>query len=118
MSSVESSNKMLSVSVNDGGDVHAERQYMEVLHGQTKHDGSSFFFTKVTQKNYDLHKEAVEDYNNFFQADRERANRGEDIEGNQQERLSKYTRLTNTYYNLVTDLYEVRSHIEYILLFF
>ncbi|RKP10626.1 S-adenosyl-L-methionine-dependent methyltransferase [Thamnocephalis sphaerospora] len=96
----------LSTAVLSSGDAVAEQEYTKVLHGKKKQTEETNFFAKVVSKDRALHGEAVENYVNFFKADRERAERGEDAREERSERMGNYARLTNTYYNLVTDLYE------------
>lgn len=64
------------------------------------------FISKVVEKDKDLYKEKAASYFDFWETKDSGKNDSEDGNNNIESRLSKYTQLTNAYYDLATDFYE------------
>lgn len=72
--------------------------FSRALHGNQVKEG---FLNKLASKNKNVHDSATGDYLSLWKQPEN------ETEEDEKKRLNQYTQLTNTYYNLATDFYEV-----------
>ena len=83
--------------------------FSRALHGEELKTG---FLSKMASKNKNVHNAATGDYLSLWKKPE-----NETVE-DEKKRLDSYTQLTNTYYNLATDFYEVSLNILFVLCHF
>lgn len=72
--------------------------FSRALHGNQVKEG---FLSNLASKNKNVHNAATDDYLSLWKKPEN------ETEEDEKKRLNQYTQLTNTYYNLATDFYEV-----------
>jgi sterol 24-C-methyltransferase len=72
--------------------------FSRALHGNQVKEG---FLSNLASKNRKVHDSATGDYLSLWKKPEN------ETEEDEKKRLNQYTQLTNTYYNLATDFYEV-----------
>ncbi|CAG8516736.1 5518_t:CDS:2 [Ambispora gerdemannii] len=82
------------------GIIVKDAELSKLFHGEKMLEGN--FFSKITSKNKEAHKEVVNGYLNFWQ----KKDPMSDTEQEKNERTENCMTLTNSYYNIATDFYE------------